>query len=82
MTVKELVNATDYDVYLHSMWDTHTPEPTMNRGVCNLLKGCSGIMELTVHKFTIEPEDVAIFAFIDLPVEVVKAIYRYNKFGG
>lgn len=78
MTLESLVYATEYDVYIRSMWATDTPKPELNQYVSDLLRGCSGIMNLEVQKIEISPEDLAIYALVDLPEEVLKAIYKYN----
>jgi hypothetical protein len=79
MTLKELVNATDYDVYLRSMWETRPMRPETNTAASNLLLGCSNIANLSVSRFIIEPEDLALYALIDMPVNIMNAIYAYNR---
>lgn len=80
MKLCDLVYATDYDVYLHSQWSADSPKPETNRYLSDILMGCSAIRDLTVFKIIIAPEDLAIYALVDLPEEILTAIYNYNTF--
>lgn len=79
MKIKNFVRATNYDVYIYSLHHEGNYTPEQNKSVSNLLLGISGIADLTIHKFIIEPEDLAIYVLVDLPQEIIESIYNYNK---
>jgi hypothetical protein len=86
MTLRELISATDYDVYICSI--DQEPEkllnhrPNINAYATNLLKGITGIMDLSVYRFYIDPEYCAIHAAVLLPWPIVQSIYKYNHTNG
>ena len=86
MTLRELISATDYDVYICSI--DQEPEkiigyrPSAGAYITHLLKGITGIMDLQVYKFYIDPEFCAIHAAVLLPWPIVQSIYEYNHIHG
>lgn len=94
MTILELHQITDYDVFLRSAFDEYsprvknddgilfTPAPEPSARVTKLLLGVAGIAGLEVKKINIVPEHCAILANIELPAEIIKAICKYNRMHG
>lgn len=86
MTIRELTFATDYNVYLCSIDQEPSKligyKPNANAHITNLLKGITGIMDLSVYKFYIDPEYCAIHAVVLLPWPIVQSIYSYNHYNG
>lgn len=86
MTLRELCSATDYDIYICST--DQEPEkiigytPNRNAHISNLLKSITGIMDLSVYRFYIDPEYCAIHAAVLLPWPIVQSIYEYNHIHG
>ena len=83
MKLIDFVNASEYDVYICSV--DQDPEklkastPSAGAYISNLLKGCAGIMDLSVVRFYIMPEICAIYAAVSLPWEIMQSIYEYNR---
>ena len=80
MKLKDFIAASEYDVYICSTeQEKEKLRPDRAAYISNLLKGCPGIMEFTVKRFYVFPEQCAIFAAVSLPWEIMQSIYGYNR---